>query len=200
MMNVEFKKINWPGLMCAITGAILVALSLLYAAPWWQVAIGDGLGLVEISPLDYQANLFGASLEVPLIWFLNLGSKLTMIAFAITMFICSLLTQKGFSKQLLGFAYKKPIFMLVLFIVMLVALSMIVGNSLGTSFALVGTTTVSLSAGGAKANVPVSTSFTWVFWLAVATTALAVAARIYEWKVLKTPSAQTSKNKTEGAH
>jgi ABC-type multidrug transport system fused ATPase/permease subunit len=194
---MKFNEINWPGLGCSITAAILVALSVIYAAPWWQVAVGDGVGQAEISPLDYKANLAGASLELPIIWFLNLGSKLTMAACAVAMFIYSVSTQKPFCKQLLGFAYKKPLLILALFIIMLVVSTYIVGTFFGVNIPLMGTTTVSLSFGGTTANIPVSTSLTWVFWLAVLTAVLAIAAKIYEWKVLKTPSVQTHKYKAE---
>jgi len=183
---MEFTKINWPGLGCSITAATLVALSILYAAPWWQVAIGDGVGQAEISPLDYKANLAGASIEIPIIWFLTLVGKLTMAACTVAMFIHSVSTQKPFSKHLLGFAYKKPFLILVLFIVMLVVSTYMVGTFFGVNVPLTGTITLSLFFGGATAKIPISTSFTWVFWLAVATAVLAIAAKIYEWKVLKT--------------
>jgi hypothetical protein len=198
-MSMEFKKINWIGLACSVTAATLVFLSVLYAAPWWRVDIGDGVGKAEISPLDYKANLAGASVELPIIWFLNLGSKLTMTACAVAMFAYSVTTQKPFSKKLLGFAYKKPLLMLVFFVVMLVISTYIMETFFGIKAPVVGTTTVSLSVDGATANVPISTSLTWVFWLAVATTVLAIAAKIYDWKVLKMPSAQTHKTKPETA-
>jgi len=196
---MEFKKINWLGLACSITAATLVALSVLYAAPWWQVAIGDGVGEAQISPLDYKANLAGASIEIPIIWFLNLAGKLTMIACAVAMFTYSVATQKPFSKKLLGFAYKKPLIILVLFAVLLVGSIYVVGDFFGINVPLMGTTTLSLSARGATVNVPISTSLTWVFWLAVATAVLTIAAKVYDWKVLKAPSTQTYKNKAETA-
>lgn len=181
---MEFKEINWPGLACSITAATLVALSVLYAAPWWRVTIGDGVGQVDISPLDYKANLAGASIDIPIIWFLNLGSKLTMVACAVAMLIYSVATQKDFSEQLLGFAYKKPLLVFVVFAVMLVFSTYIVGTFADVSVPVMGTTTLLLSAGGVTANVPISTSLTWVFWLAFATAVLAIAAKIYDWKVL----------------
>lgn len=193
---MEFKKINWPGLACSLTTATIVALSILYAAPWWQVAMGDEVGQAEISPLDYKANLAGASIEIPIIWFLNLGSKLTMATCAVAMFIYSVATHKPFSKKLLGFAYKKPILMLVLFTVLLVVSTYMVAAFFGINAPLMGTTTLSLSVGGATVNAPISTSLTWVFWLAVATAVLAIATKIYDWKVLKP---QTYKNKAEAA-
>jgi len=196
-MYMEFKKINWPGLACSITAATLVALSILYAAPWWQLAIGDGLGQVEISPLDHKANLAGASIEIPLVWFLNIIGKLTLAACMVAMFIYSVSTQKPFSKKLLGFAYKKPLLILVLFAVILAVSAYVAAIFLGVNIPLNGTTTLSLSVGGADANIPISTSFTWVFWLAVATALLAIATKIYDWKILKVPSAKTYNTESE---
>jgi len=190
---MEFKKINWPGLACSITAASLVALSILSTAPWWQLAIGDGVGQAQISPLDYKANLAGASIEIPIIWFLNVIGKLTLATCMVAMFIYSVSTQKPFSKKLLGFAYRKPVLILLVFIVILVVSTYMTGIFLGVNVPLTGTTTLSLSVGGDVANLPISTSFTWVFWLAVATALLAVATKIYDWKVLKTPSVKIHK-------
>jgi len=180
---LEFREVNWPGLACSISAATIVLLSVLYEAPWWRVAIGDGVGEAEISPLNYKANLAGASIEVPIIWFLNIGSKLTMTSCAVVMFLYSVTTQKSFSRQLLGFAYKKPLLLLGLFAVMLVVSTMYVETFFGVYVPLMGTSTVLFSDGGATVNVPVSTSFTWVFWLAVVTAVLAIGAKIYDWKV-----------------
>ena len=180
---MEFREVNWPGLACSFGAATLVLLSVLYGAAWWRVMIGDGVGQAEISPLDYRANLAGVSVEVPIIWFLNLGSRLTLVACAVVMFLYSVTLRKRFSRQLLGFAYKKPLLVLVLFGVMLVVSTVYVEAYFGVYVPLVGTATVLLSEGGATVSVPVSTSFTWVFWLAVATAVLAIAARIYDWKV-----------------
>lgn len=187
-MPMEFKTINWPGLACSVTAAMIVVLSILYAAPWWQVAIGDGVGQADISPLDYKASFAGASIEIPIIWFLNLSGKLMMTACAVAMFIYSVTTQKSFSKKLLGFAYKKPLLMVLVFTAVLAVSTYMVGTFLGVNVPLAGTATLSLSLGEITVNVPISTSLTWVFWLAVATAVLAIATKIYEWKVLKTPS------------
>lgn len=178
-------KINWLGLVCSITTAILVVFSVLYAAPWWQVTIGDGVGQVEISPLNYRANLMMASIEIPIIWFLNLGSILTLTASATAMFIYSVATQKSFSKKILGFAYKKPLLIFILFTVILAVSKYFAQNYYGINIPLIGTTTISLSAGGITANFPISTDFTWVFWLAAVTAILAIATKIYDSKVIK---------------
>lgn len=180
---MEFREVNWPGLACSISAATIFLLSVLYAAPWWRVTIGDGMGQAEISPLDYKANLAGASIEVPIIWFLNIGSKLTMVSCAVAMFLYSVTTRKSFSRQLLGFAYKKPLLLLGLFAVTLVVSTMYVETFLGVYVPLMGTANVLFSAGGVTASVPVSTSFTWVFWLAVATAVLALVAKIYDLRV-----------------
>ena len=180
---MDFREINWPGLASSLGAATLVLLSVFYAAPWWRVVIGEGVGLAEISPLDFRADLAGVSVEVPIVWFLNVGSKLTMVACAVVMFLYSVTPQKGFSRVLLGFAYKKPLLMLGFFSVTLVVSTMYVEAYFGVYIPLMGTVTLLLSGRGVTASVPVSTSFTWVFWLAVATTVLALVAKIYDLKV-----------------
>ena len=182
-MNV--KMVNWPGLACAVTAATLVLLSFLYASPWWQAEIGDDMARANISPLDYNANLIGTSIGVPIIWFMNLACKLTFIACAVAFLIYSVATQKSYSKKLLNFAYKKPIIIFISFVVMLVVASYIVGSFIGRSVPLSGTSTLRISVGEVTADIPISTGFTWVFWLSATTTVLALVAKIYDWKIIR---------------
>jgi len=180
---VEFREVNWPGLACSLGAVALVLLSVLYRAAWWCVLIGDGVGQAEISPLDFRMSLVGVSVEVPIIRFLNVGSRLTFVACAVVMFVYSVMARRSFSRYLLGFAYKKPLLMLGFFAVMLVVSALYVEAFFGVYVPLMGTVNVLVSEGGTTAKVPVSTSFTWVFWLAVATAVLALVAKIYDLKV-----------------
>jgi len=199
---LNIKIVNWPGLACAVTASTLVLLSFLYTSPWWQVEIGDNVARANISPLNYNANLIGTSIEVPIIWFANLIFKLTFIACAVALFMYSVATQKPYSKKLLNFAYKKPIIVFILFVVVLVGTLYIAGNFIGIGVPLSGASTLTMSAGEDTANVPISTSFTWVFWLAAATAVLALVAKIYDWKIIRpafmatTPVQQPRETKT----
>lgn len=188
---VNLRIVNWPGLVCAVTTATLVLLSFLYASPWWQVKVGDGVAQANISPLDYSANLLGTSIEVPIIWFMNLSSKLTFIACAVALFIYSVATQKSFSRNLLKFGYKKPIMIFILFVVILVGASYAGGSFIGISVPLSGVSTQTISMGEITASIPISTSFTGVFWLAAATAVLALITKIYDWKVISPASLTT---------
>jgi len=181
---LNIKMVNWPGLTCAVAATALVLLSFLYASPWWQVEVGDDVARANLSPLDYNANLLGTSVEMPIIWFVNLGCKLTFIACAVAFFVYSVNTRKSYSKNLLNFAYKKPIIIFILFVVMLVVASYIARSFIGVGVPLYGTSTPRMSVGEVTADIPISTSFTWVFWLAATTTVLALVAKIYDWKVI----------------
>ena len=187
---MEFREVNWPGLACSFGAAALVLLSVLYGAAWWRVLIGDGVGQAEISPLDFRMSLVGVSVEVPIIRFLNVGSRLILVACAVVMFVYSVMARRSFSGYLLGFAYKKPLLLLGFFAVTLVVSTLYVEAFFGVYVPLMGTVNVLVSEGGTTAKVPVSTSFTWVFWLAVATAVLAMVAKIYDLKVrVRKPSA-----------
>jgi len=192
---LNIKLVNWPGLACAVTATTLILLSFLYASPWWQAEVGDDVARANLSPLDYNADLIGTSIEIPILWFINLSCKLAFIACAVAFFVYSLAPRKSYSKNLLNFAYKKPIIIFILFVVMLVVASYIIGNFTGIGVPLYGASALSMSVGGVTANIPISTSFTWVFWLAAATAVLALVAKIYDWKVISpafptTPSIQ----------
>jgi len=102
---------------------------------------------------------------------------------AVVMFLYSVMARRSFSRYLLGFAYKKPLLLLGFFAVMLVVSTLYVEAFFGVYVPLMGTVNVLFSEGGTTAKVPVSTSFTWVFWLAVATAVLAMVAKIYDLKV-----------------
>jgi len=184
--------VNWPGLACAVAASTLVLLSFLYASPWWQAEIGDNVAQANISPLNYNANLIGTPIEVPIIWFANLSCKLLFIACAVAFFVYSVATRKSYSKNLLNFAYKKPIIIFIFFVVMLVVASYIAGRFAGVNVPLSGTSVLRMSVGEDTAYVPISTGFTWVFWLAAATTVLALVAKIYDWKIIRPAFLTTS--------
>ncbi len=107
------------------------------------------------------------------------------VACAVALFIYSVATQKSYSKDLLNFAYKKPLITFIFFVVTLVGASYVAQSFIGASVPLSGTSTLNISVGEITADMPISTGFTWVFWLAVATAVLAIVAKIYDWKIIR---------------
>lgn len=108
------RQINYIALVAGILTLVLIAVSVF--VPWWQFTVGDpAIAQMSLSPVTYNMALFGQILTMPLIFALTLGSMLTLIAGGIIMLIYSVFPTKSYSKQLLGFGYKKPFYAIILF-------------------------------------------------------------------------------------
>lgn len=186
---MKLDRINWFGLAGGLMVVVLVFASVAYAYPWWQLTVGAGFFEANASPMNTNFSLLGNMLTIPLIYFLNLTCLLSLIASAVAMLFYSVLPTKSYSKDLLGFAYKKPLMTLLVFVIGLLVVTYAAGILFQISFQMVGSTTVRLPAsmsGGTAINVPIVTSFTWMFWLAVVAAALSIAARLYHRRIALT--------------
>jgi hypothetical protein len=185
------RSINWFGLAAGVITLIVLAISLYM--PWWQLTIGENLIKVNASPVNTNFGLFGTQFTVPLIWALNLASILTFTACGIVMLAYSLVPTKSYAKHLLGFSYKKPIYVLLSFVIGLGAIITIAGY-LGLSIPLMGTSTATLPADwtmGATISASVSGSFQLPFMLAIVTAILCIAARFYHGRIIKAHDEKT---------
>lgn len=186
---MKLNRINWFGLAGGLTVVVLVFASVAFAYPWWQLEVGEGFFEAHTSPMNTNFSLLGNMLTIPLVYFLNLTCLLSLIASAVAMLFYSVLPTKSYSKDLLGFAYKKPLVTLLVFVIGLLIVTYAAGLLFQISFPMVGSTTVRLPAsmsGGTEINVPIVTSFTWIFWLAVVAAALCIAARLYHKRIAPT--------------
>lgn len=188
---MEGKNINWFGLAGGIATTLLVVLSLTLASPWWQITVGTGFLKAGLSPLNTGLSLFGETLVIPLLWALNLTSTLFLTASSITLLIYSIVPTKSYSRHLLNFAYKKPLITLLTFTIILLATTYGLGAYFGLSIPVNGSANskmpISLTQ-GAEINVPVTTSFTWTYYLAIVAASLCIAARLYDKRVSAVPA------------
>ena len=114
------NKINFIALAAGISSLILVAIS--FFVPWWKFTFGSPANVqVNFSPVNVNFAHSGAAVNIPLIWALNVACLLTLLAGGIILTIYAVKPTKPYSKNLLGFGYKKPLFTLVAFIVILIA-------------------------------------------------------------------------------
>jgi hypothetical protein len=174
------RKINWFGIVAGSLTLIVLAASIYY--PWWQIVIGQDLIKINASPLNLNFGILNAQLTVPLIWALNLTSILFFLSSGILMLVYSVIPTKPYSKEILGYAYKKPLYALVFTIVSLIAVILLAEAVLNTTIPLMGSAEISLPQGllaGANISVLVTAAFQWPFWLAVVAVGFCVAARIY---------------------
>jgi hypothetical protein len=178
-------KVNWFGLAGGISVITLILASLF--VPWWQLIIGDSLITTNVSPLNTNFTLIGNSLTIPLLVALNIASLISMSAGGILMLIYSINPLKPYSKKLLGFSYRKPLYALILFIVGLVLTTIIIGSLFNFNIPLLGTRTSTLPSEmtqGVTLSVVMNAGFQWPFILAITATILCISARLYHKKII----------------
>ena len=186
------QKINVIALVAGISTLLLIAISIF--VPWWQFTVGNpAIASVNVSPVNWNLALLGNSITVPLIFALNLASALTLAAGGIIMLIYSVRPNKSYSKKLLGFGYKKPLYAVIMFVIALVSMSFVVQNFSGFAVPLTGSSAVSLPQSmvpdGTSISVNVSAAFVWPFYFAIVVAGLCVAARVYHRKVVAVDTA-----------
>jgi len=189
---MSLKKVNWFGLAGGIMLLVIVLLALVYASPWWQASAAQGVVQADFSPLSYSISILGESVKIPLFWFLNLTSLLFLASSAIAIIVYSLLPDKSYSKHLLGFAYLKPLIILIVFVVVLFVatyLATFLANMfVAGSIPLMGSASFNINADEMTMEIPITTGFTWVFVLAIVAAVLCVVARFYHRKIVQAPA------------
>lgn len=191
-------KINVVALVAGVLSLVLIALS--WLVPWWQLTIGNpgnqAIATVNFSPVNFNFSFFNTLLTVPLIWALNIASLLTLLAGGIALIVYAVMPIKSYSKQILGFGYKKPLYAVILFIIEIVVLYFSATLISGISFPLMGSGVLSLPSslapGGISISVAVSTGFGWTFFLAIAVVAICIAARFYHHRMEEKPATQVN--------
>ncbi len=165
---------------------IFAVLVVSFFVPWWQLTIGEDLIKVNASPVNTNFRFLGIGFSVPLISALNLITILGLAASGVIMLLYSFLPDRHYSRHLIGFSYRKPLYVVVGFIVGLLASIIIVG-SFGIPIPIVGSETITLPSNmafGAMVSVAVSASFQLPFYLAIIAAGFAFAARIYHSRAI----------------
>lgn len=179
------NNINIIALVAGISTLLLIVISLF--VPWWQLAVGNpAIATVNVSPVNLNLALLGNSITVPLIYALNIASALSLASGGIIMLIYSVRPNKSYSKKLLGFGYKKPLYAVIIFVIALISMSALVQRFSGFAIPLAGSGAMSLPEGmvpnGANISVDFSAGFGWSFYFAIVVAGLCVAARVYQRK------------------
>ena len=179
------RRINWFGLAAGIITLVVLAVSLF--VPWWQLTIGDKLLQVNASPVNTNFGLLDLHFTVPLIWAWNLVTVLFFVASGVVMLFYSIRPTRSYSKELLGFSYKKPLYILLSFFIGLIVLIAIAGV-IGFGVPAVGTSNIALPSqfmpAGLSISFLVSAGFQFPFYLAIAAAVLCVLARLYHKRLL----------------
>jgi hypothetical protein len=181
MLNTN---VNWFGFVAGIITLIVLVVSLFI--PWWQLTVGDNLFNVYASPVNTSFGLFGTQFTLPLISALNIVSVLIFAAGGLVMLFYSVKPKKSYSRQLLGFSYKKPLFSLIVFVSGLLIFTSI-ASLFGIKVPIFGSGTVNVPSGflmWASVETSAYGSFQLPFWLGVVAATMSIAARLYHGRII----------------
>jgi len=170
------NKINFIALAAGISSLALIAVSMF--VPWWQFTVSSPANVqINFSPVNFNISHASTAIVIPLILALNVACLLTLLAGAIILTIYAVKPTEPYSKQLLGFGYKKPLYTLVAFIALLIAVPIILQALVGISIPINGSAIISPN--GSSQSASATTLLNWPFYFAIVVTGLCVAARLY---------------------
>ena len=185
---MKTKQLNWFAMIGGILILLLIPISIYF--PWWQLIIGKNLITINASPVNTNITLFGTQFSAPLLWAMNLTGALTFLASGIIMLIYALIPAKPYSKDLLSFAYRKPLYIVILYLAGLLVMTFATQAFLGQGIPITGSANLTLPSSltmmGANISVLVTSAFQWPFYLAIVAAGLSITARVYHTKLTKT--------------
>ena len=100
--------------------------------------------------------------------------------------IYSIKPTQSYSKRLLGFGYRKPLYSLLFFVTGLIVITVLVKSMFSLDVPLLGSSQTTLPQSmtqGTTVSVFMSAAFMWPFWLAAMAAGLCIAARFYHAKI-----------------
>jgi uncharacterized integral membrane protein len=192
---MKTKQLNWFALIGGILILLLIPISIYF--PWWQLIIGKNLITINASPVNTNINFIGTQFSAPLIWAMNLTGTLTFLASGIIMLIYALIPTKPYSKDLLSFGYRKPLYTVILYLAGLLVMTFATQSFLGKGIPIAGTTNLTLPSNltmGANISVLVSSTFQWPFYLGIVATGLCLTARVYHTRLAKSTKQVSQEN------
>lgn len=181
--KLSLNKIDVIALIAGISTLLLIAISVF--VPWWQFTVGKPtIAQVNFSPVNFNLTLLGNSMTIPLIWATNLACFLTLASGGIIMLIYSLKPNKSYSKKLLGFGYKQPLFAVILFVIELIALTIVANSVAGFDVPLIGSGILQIPqsmipGNGVNVSVSVIAALGWPFYFAIIVAGLCITTRLY---------------------
>ena len=192
-------KVNPLGFAAA---ALMMFLALEREPPWWRLSLGEGLLSFNASPFKMSLTVLGQEVLPPIVEYLTLGAWLVVVVGAVLMIVGSLST-RAWSKSLMSFGLSKLAWEVGGVVAAGVLVYLIAGPYLGalpipmggvevvehTMPLLAGEGVVKLKmaqeAGQVLVTIPVASTLTNRFYLAIAALAACVAARLYQGRLVE---------------
>ena len=176
-------RVNLPGL----AAAFLLFYTALSNKPWWTLT--GGLGgqptfSAEVSPFAVAVEMLGRPVAVPIIPYITLAARFSMLLAASAMLAGSLLANKPWSKPMMstrGFALP------ILFLLGLFAGLQLAGSYAGASLPLTGKFNLKYTVTYGESTITVTTptvaALTQEYWIALTAGATSILAKAIHGKI-----------------
>jgi hypothetical protein len=187
MVLVKVLTLNNRFNLLGIASSLLLFYTALSNSPWWTMAGGMGDEFTfsaEVSPFNIAVQVLGKPVTVPILPYLNLAARLSILLAAVTIFVGSLLAGKPWSKPLMSLrGLTLPILFLAgLFIGLNLAKSFV-----GVGLPLVGKFTLEYSIPYAGGRITTETladaTLTQEYWTALAAGILSAIAKTVHGRI-----------------
>lgn len=170
-----------------LASSFLLLYTALSERPWWTVygGIGDERTFsAEVSPFSVAVEVLGKPVTVPMLFYLNLAARLSILLAAATTLLGSLLIKKPWSKPLMSL---RGLVLPILFLAGLSVSLNLAKTLAGVSVPLVGQSVIefAMNYGGFRISTetPVTAALTQEYWIALAAGVLSALARAIHGKV-----------------
>lgn len=187
---IRALSLNYRVNLLGLASALLLFYTALSNKPWWTMTggtVGEQTFLAEVSPFNIVVEILGKPVEVPILPYLNLAARLSILLAAAMIFIGSLLAMRAWSKPLMNI---RGLLLPIFFLAGLYFGLSLAGSYVGVSLPLAGESTLEymIHSGEFKiaTETPVVAAFTQEYWLALAAGIVSVLGKAVHGKIVKT--------------
>ena len=186
-MLAKTLTLNYRFNLLGLASSLLLFYTALSNSPWWTVAgglEGERTFSAEVSPFNIAVEILGKPVTIPILPYINLAARLSILLAAATILLGSLLAKKPWSKPLMSL---RGLTLPILFLA-----GLFMGLNLAKSFVgvgppLVGKFTLEYSIPYAGRNIAtetlVETTLTQEYWIALAAGILSALAKIVQGRI-----------------
>ncbi|WAI02517.1 hypothetical protein [Methanogenium organophilum] len=186
------KRQKWTVADCNIPGVLagIGLMALPFLGYWWSVRFGNGAFMLEVSPFMLGMYGFGQEFFSPLIAAVNTAIIIIIVFYGALLLVGSVFRcsrqYRQLSDQLVGIGAKKPIWLVLFFMVTIVITGFGIEYSLqetGIEISMpmiMGDTVGTITTFGTTVQIPVSLSLNSAFWYALVFGIIAASAGIYQ--------------------
>ena len=157
--------------------------------PWWVARGGSGGEAFHayISPFTFELTMLGKPVDIPIVYWLNLASRIAFILAAVETIFASIVIYQEWFKNLISL---RALWVSILFPIILTIGLAAAEDAIGLSIPIHGEAllTYNLPVQGFTivAEIPIQTYFTPTYGLAVATGVISLMARAFHKVLVKT--------------